>query len=164
MQPNLKEHSISTRRKSGLCNEHIAVEDRPGLHEALADLLSDRSRIFLSFPTLRHQAWLRQYHTDQIQPVDEGISIDAILTLARDIQTETLLYQEVGVWHEGDYAHAVLGKREGWITVAKTYPPNQGIRRRIHKLLLSRAEPLVPPRSQRLALVHRQLGPKYYPD
>lgn len=143
--------------------EHIAVKDRPRLHEALADQLSDRSRVFLSFPTPRHQVWLRQYHPDQIQPVDEDVSIDTISALARDTKTEVLLYQEVGVWHEGDYAHAVLGKRGGWIPVSKAHPRNQRIRKRISKLLRGRPEPLVPPRSRRLALVRQQLGPEYYP-
>lgn len=144
--------------------EHVVVGDRPGLHEALRELRNGGGRIVLSFPTPRHLAWLRQYHADEIQPVDEDVSIDTVLALARDGGTEVLLYEEVAVWHEGDYAHAVLGKREGWIEVAETDPPKQGIRKKIRKLLLRRAEPLVPPRSQRLALVHQRLSPEYYPD
>jgi len=143
--------------------EHIAVGDRPALHEALSELLDDGCRTVLSFPTPRHQAWLRQYHPDQIQPVDEDISIDMISALAGDTGTQVLLYQEVGVWHEGDYAHAVVGKYERWRAVTRSRPPTGGIRR-IRKLLLGGAEPLVPPRSQRLALVRQRLGPEYYPD
>jgi len=143
--------------------EHIATVDKPQLHEALADSLSDRSRIFLSFPTPRHLAWLRQHHPDQIQPVDEDIGVETISALARDTSTEVLLYQEVGVWHEGDYAHAVVGKRQGWMAVSRSDRANPGIRRRISQLLSSRAEPLVPPRSERLALVRSRLGPERYP-
>ncbi len=106
--------------------EHIAIEDRPGLHEALTDLLRDQSRIFLSFPTPRHQTWLRQYHPDQIQPVDEDVSIDTISALARDTRTEVVFYQEVGVWHDGDYAHGVLEKRgAGWPSL-RTIRPMMG--------------------------------------
>src|SRR5439155_10736100 len=92
--------------------EHIAVVDRLGLHQALKDLCNDHGRIVLSFPTPGYLAWLRQHQPDQIQPVDENISIETIAALASDTNTEVLLYQEVNVWHEGDYAHAVLGRRK----------------------------------------------------
>jgi len=144
--------------------EHIPVGDRSVLHEALAGLLNHTGRIVLSFPTPRHLAWLRHYQPDQIQPVDEDITIDTILALARDTGTEVWLYQEVGVWHEGDYAHAVLGRREAWVAGTKNYQPGDGIRRRIRKLLLDRVNPVVPPRSQRHALVRQRLGSESYPD
>jgi len=143
--------------------EHIAVEDRPSLHEALAELRNDRCRIILSFPTPRHLAWLRQHQPDQIQPVDEDISIETILDLARDLGTEFLLYQEVGVWHEGDYAHAVLGKRQGMNAIATAALPMRPLKEKIRNLVWGRPEPLVSPRSERLALIHRRLGAEYYP-
>lgn len=142
--------------------EHIALEDRAKLHAALKEVCSDCGRIILSFPTPRKQLNLRQYYPDQIQPIDEDINISTIVDMASDIQTEVLLYQEVDVWHEGDYAHAVLGKREGLVTVA--YPANGGVKRRIRKFLQSKTQPLVPSRRQRLALVHERLGSEAYPS
>ncbi len=142
--------------------EHIAVEDRAKLHEALKEVCSDCGRIILSFPTPRKQLNLRQYYPAQIQPIDEDINFSTIVNLASDIQTEVFLYQEVDVWHEGDYAHAVLGKREGLVTVA--YPANGGVKRRICKFLQSKTQPLVPSRRQRLALVHERLGSEAYPN
>ena len=144
--------------------EHIAVVDRLGLHQVLKDLCNDQGRIVLSFPTPGHQAWLRQHHPDQIQPVDENISIETIAALARDTNTEVLLYQEVNVWHEGDYGHAVLGRRKGDAAAINTHTLNIGLVGKIRRLLIDRAEPLVPPRPQRLALVHQMLGRQCYPD
>lgn len=143
--------------------EHIAAAERPALHQALKELRSEGGRIVLSFPTPRHLAWLRQHQPEEIQPVDEDTNAATIQALAEDTETEVLLYQEVDVWHEGDYAHAVLGKREGWVAAANTYPPKRGIKEMIRQLQLGKAEPLVPPRSQRLALVHQRLGLESYP-
>ncbi len=143
--------------------EHIAVEDRTVLHEALRDLQGPGCRVILSFPTPRHLAWLRNDHPDQIQPVDEDIRVETISALAKDIESEVLLYQEVGVWHEGDYAHAVLGRVEDWVP-AGGYLPNHGFGRRIREILTLKPEPLVPSRSQRLALVERRLDQHYHDD
>jgi SAM-dependent methyltransferase len=149
--------------------EHIAPTDRPALHEALRELRSAQGRIILSFPTPRHQAWLQQNYPDQIQPIDEDIDLSAIQNLANDTGTKILLYQEVDVWHEGDYAHAVLGKRDGWV-VATTHPPFRGMRAWIRQLFQFRSsktkplKPLVPRKSQRRALIHQRLGSQYYPN
>ena len=56
--------------------EHVSIADRPGLHQVFKELCTDSARIVLSFPTPRCLAWLRQDHPDQIQPVDEDISIE----------------------------------------------------------------------------------------
>lgn len=141
--------------------EHITVEDRAVLHEALRDLQGPGCRVILSFPTPRHQAWLRKHHAEQIQPVDEDIRIETISALARDVESKILLYQEVGVWHQGDYAHAVLGRIEDWVP-ANGRPPRRGIEGRIREILARKPEPLVPPRSQRLALVQQRLDQHYY--
>lgn len=144
--------------------EHVTVADRRELHQALRELRSDSGRIVLSFPTPRYQAWLRQDHPDQIQPVDEDVSIETISALARDTKTDVLLFQEVNVWHEGDYSHAVLGRHDGWVASTSTPPATMGIKKTIQKLLLpDKVERLVPPRPQRLALLYQKLGRQSYP-
>jgi hypothetical protein len=89
--------------------------------------------------------------------VDEDVRVETISALATDIKSEVLFYREVGVWHEGDYAHAVLGTVEGWIPTSML-PPRRSIKRRIQEILVRKAEPLVPPRSKRVALVQQRLG------
>jgi SAM-dependent methyltransferase len=137
--------------------EHIAVADRSVLHEALRELRSDEGRIVLSFPTPHHQAWLRKHKPDGIQPVDEDIHGATILKLASDTETEVLLYQEVNVWHEGDYAHAVLGTRKDRVVATNTHLSGHRSNGLIHKFLLRQA------RLKRIALVHKKLGSEYYP-
>lgn len=136
--------------------EHVARADRPALHSAIRDLRADNGRVILTFPTPRHLAWLRAHMPEQIQPVDEDITADAIVTLARDTGQDVLFYSEVGVWHEGDYAHAVLGTCAGWDTAT---PPSR-------RTALSRTPPpaLVPSRRARLARVIDRLGPDVYPS
>ena len=137
--------------------EHIACSDRPSLHVALADLLHDGSRVILSFPTPRVLVWSRKYHPLAVQPVDEDVDLTTIQTLAQDIGRSILLYDEVDVWHEGDYAHAVLGTR------AELGPPVSVEVR--HDLFSKICRKLGDnnSRSQRLALVHKRLVTSVYP-
>jgi SAM-dependent methyltransferase len=136
--------------------EHIAVESRPRLHSALRKIQAPGCRMVLSFPTPRHLAWLRGHQPDQIQPIDEDVWIETMSTLAKDLGSEILLYQEVGVWHEGDYAHAVLGRVDGWIAAA-TQPDQPTIKQRVRYLLRAKPTMVIPSRSQRRALVQERL-------
>jgi SAM-dependent methyltransferase len=144
--------------------EHIAVGDRRALHEALRELRAADGRIVLSVPTPRHLAWLRQHHPDQIQPVDEDIGVEALLDLGRDTGTRILLYQEVGVWHQGDYAHAVLGNQTRWVAIAERPRVIHGIKSGIRQLMLGRGNPNTVSRNQKRALVRRRLGREFYRD
>jgi SAM-dependent methyltransferase len=134
--------------------EHLAIGERQSVHAAIADLLSSRSRIILSVPTPRHLAWLRANEPREIQPVDEDIGIDTLSVLARSTGTEILLYEEVGVWHEGDYAHAVLGRPGDWAPVRI---PDEGLRVRLVKWAAARWESRAWDRSKRLAWVKSRL-------
>lgn len=89
--------------------EHISIQDRPSLHCTLRESISDLGRIFLSIPTPAHLHWLKTHKPDQIQPIDEDINIETILTLANETETVVICYKEVNVWKERDYAHIVLG-------------------------------------------------------
>lgn len=143
--------------------EHIACNNRPALHEALKDLQSNDCRIFLSFPTPRHLAWLREHHPEQIQPVDEDISLATILALAQDTDNEVLLYQEVDVYQEGDYAHAVLGKGKLDSIVDQESGTRAILHRVYHRFLARKLQSFSWGRQRRLAMVHRRLGPQSYP-
>lgn len=137
--------------------EHIAVEDRTALHGAIAGLLGPRGRIILSVPTPRHLAWLRQHQPDEIQPVDEDIRIETLSALARATETEILLYEEVDVWHYGDYAHVVLGRKAAWTPVREA-APGRGVRARLLRWAATRRERRLWDRSRRLAWVRSRLG------
>jgi SAM-dependent methyltransferase len=113
--------------------EHIPKGDRLAVHAALKRLLSDDGQIVLSFPTPQHLAWLREHQPDQIQPVDEDISPEVILTLAGETGTDVVLYQNVNVWHEGDYAHAVLRRQTGFPGARTRAPRRDGLAGRLQR-------------------------------
>ncbi len=146
--------------------EHISSSDRPTLHDALKRVLDQFGRIVLSFPTPRHLSWLREHEPRQIQPIDEDVNIGTMLIVEEDLESEILLYQEVGVWHEGDYAHSVLGKRGEWVPVNNNcidaYTIRQRIEHQIKRLVRAHHAPLEPSREERLSLVQERLGPTYY--
>lgn len=141
--------------------EHIARADRPLLHAAIRELMDDGSRIILSFPTPRHLEWLRRNKPSEIQPVDEDISIATISALASETATDVLFYQEVDIWHHGDYAHAVLGRQRDFKPVDPHVEsrPRAGV---LKRLWPSKPASVLPSREERLAKVRERLGADAY--
>jgi trans-aconitate methyltransferase len=144
--------------------EHVSISDRPTFHDALKHVLNRFGRIILSFPTPRHLAWLRTHNPGEIQPVDEDINVETMLSLAKDLGIDVLLYQEVSVWHQGDYAHSVLGTNDQLLSVESS-PSSQGLTQRIVKKfarqMKRRSSDLITSREDRLSLVKERLGPSY---
>jgi len=140
--------------------EHIAVADRPSVHASIRELLSKNGRVVFAVPTPRHLAWLKVNDPANIQPVDEDIDVEVLSSLAKDTGTEILFYQEVGIWHEGDYAHAVLSPKSGWSGV----PCGRGgLKRKLRELVTPKRRPPTSSRAQRLAIVNKALAPDRYP-
>jgi SAM-dependent methyltransferase len=140
--------------------EHIDPDDRRGVHEGLGEKRSEKGRIILSFPTPRHLKWLKENHDKEIQPIDEHITIETISTLAKETATEVLFYREVGIWHEGDYAHAVLGRQTDWVPVPPTHPSR---RTTLIKSLFGKGRSGYSTKAERRRLVHSRLGKDAYP-
>jgi cyclopropane fatty-acyl-phospholipid synthase-like methyltransferase len=92
--------------------EHIAVADRPELHENIRRSLNLDGTVVLTVPTPRHLAWQRAYDSTEIQPVDEEITPEGLCSIARDLGRDLLMYREVDIWKSGDYAHAVIGRSQ----------------------------------------------------
>ncbi len=90
--------------------EHIAPAERPATHAELRRLLAAESRLVLTAPTPRHQAFLKANQRDGLQPVDEDIDLPTLLRLADEADARLLCYREIGVWRYGDYLHAVFGR------------------------------------------------------
>jgi cyclopropane fatty-acyl-phospholipid synthase-like methyltransferase len=154
--------------------EHVSPELRNLLHEALRELRSDEGKIILTVPTPRFQNYLRCNKPENLQPIDEDISIATVQELAEGTDTEIFLYKEVGAWHQGDYTHIVLGKRPNWARNKKYRVKSQSNHQNLSlksqikdkvltKLGLKKETFLVPPRPERLALVHEKLGFEAYP-
>jgi 2-polyprenyl-3-methyl-5-hydroxy-6-metoxy-1,4-benzoquinol methylase len=92
--------------------EHISVEDRAEVHAALKKLLRNKGRIFVSIPTPHYLKWLKKNKPENIQPVDEHITMAVIEKLAADTATEVIMYQRKDIWSRGDYAHFVLERND----------------------------------------------------
>lgn len=89
--------------------EHIANEDRLRFNLAIKDSLASDGLVFLSYPTPRIHDYLREHSPDEMQPVDERITMDVVIELAEMLNKDILLYKEISVYYTGDYAHVVLG-------------------------------------------------------
>lgn len=97
--------------------EHIALSDRPSLHRTISSLLANEARLIMTVPTptvLRH---LRREIPSEIQPVDEDVTLQDIVGLAKETDTQLLYYREVGIWHYGDYGHVVVGRYQNMTDV-----------------------------------------------
>ncbi|WP_428328561.1 class I SAM-dependent methyltransferase [Mucilaginibacter sp.] len=92
--------------------EHIAVNDRPDVHAALAKILRNKGRVILTVPTPHNLIWSLVNKPETMQPVDEHISFDVIGKLAADTGTEVIFYEKKNVWNVGDYAHIVTEKND----------------------------------------------------
>jgi SAM-dependent methyltransferase len=118
--------------------EHIALESRASIHAAIRSLLSEESRLVLTFPTPALQNYIRDRTPSDLQPIDEDVAILDVVRLAKETDTRLLFYREVGVWHYGDYAHLVLGKSQSMAEVAlREYKPDgiAALKRPIKRLL-----------------------------
>lgn len=138
--------------------EHIAIEDRPLLHTAIKNMLARNGRLILTFPTIGHQSWLRKHASDLIQPIDEDISHETILTLARETGTRIVLYQEVGIWHQGDYAHVILEAVSPWAHKPIPAPNELRWREKIRRIFTKLPSAHFPSLEARRKLVNKRLG------
>ena len=134
--------------------EHVAQDERPSLHHAVRELLSDDGIVLMTVPTPRHLAMLRGSHPKQIQPIDEEIDVSTLLSFAEDTGTQLIYYCEKDVWHQGDYAHAVFARNRSMIEIRE--------RSRISSLL-QRVSLLISPsrwpsKRKRLKMVAARLG------
>ncbi len=104
--------------------EHISLEDRDTFNKTLKENLTEDGVVFLSFPTVRYQQYLREHAPDELQPVDEDVPITAIAELTSLLQKDVQLYKENSVYHTGDYAHVVIASHG----VCKRLPQNKSVR------------------------------------
>jgi SAM-dependent methyltransferase len=132
--------------------EHIARSDRASLHRAIKSFLSDDARLIMTVPTPAVLSYLREEHPSEIQPVDEDVTPQDIVGLARDTDTQLLYYRKVGIWHYGDYAHVVVGRYRSLADVKlREYKPAGTAALKQHaKRLLGRQQDLSAARSDYL--------------
>jgi 2-polyprenyl-3-methyl-5-hydroxy-6-metoxy-1,4-benzoquinol methylase len=106
--------------------EHIPPQQREELSSFLKSNVASNGYVFLSCPTPRHLAWLRENQPSQIQPVDESIHMLDLLDFANKISKQVVYYKEISVWSRGDYFHCILSSYEKWETYSD-HPTEIGI-------------------------------------
>lgn len=89
--------------------EHIPRDERPDLHRHLASSLRPIGRLLITCPTVWHQEHLRDQGSG-LQVVDEDVSLDDLVALARDVGGSLTGYQVLDVFHRADYFHAVIDR------------------------------------------------------
>ena len=133
--------------------EHIAKEDRKNLYSTIKQLLSPDGFFFMSFPTPKHLQWLRDFHPEQIQPVDEDVDLRVICDFAEAIGKGLILYKEICVWYQGDYAHAIFGNRD-WKEFTDRKTSSDWIR--IEERTANEID-----KTEKLRLIRQKLGANY---
>ncbi|MDQ0106593.1 2-polyprenyl-3-methyl-5-hydroxy-6-metoxy-1,4-benzoquinol methylase [Chitinophaga terrae (ex Kim and Jung 2007)] len=137
--------------------EHIADEIKPSFNKAVGRLLSNDGAVFISYPTPRLQAYLKAHHPEQVQPVDEDITIQTIAALAAATGTEVILQKDGTVWSQGDYAYTFLRKPQpDWNNAAPVISSGARIKRGFKKLL--RNNNFFSIRKSRINFVKSKLG------
>ena len=135
--------------------EHIAISDRPLVHNALKNILKNKGKIFLSVPTPQNLRWSLINKPETMQPVDEHISFDVVNKLASATDTEVQLYQIKSIWNTGDYSHVVLEKNNDFESAFFSNKPVSKLERAnriMNKLKNKLTQPL------RRYLVNKKLG------
>ncbi len=107
--------------------EHIAVEARPMLHAAIRAHADTHCRVFLSYPTPATQVHDRREIPEEMQPIDEDVTPNDMLTLASDLDMQLMYYREVGIWNYGDFAHTVVGRFNSLSLVAHRFNQPRGL-------------------------------------
>ena len=134
--------------------EHIARGDRTSLHRAIKSFLGGEARLVMTVPTPAVLSYLREESPSEIQPVDEDVTPQDIVVLARDTDTQLLYYREVGIWRYGDYAHVVVGRYQSLADVKlREYKPGGAAVLKQHaKRLMGHQQDLSTARSDYLRL------------
>lgn len=87
--------------------EHIPLASRPALHAQLDRVLASDGRLILTLPSPGHQALLAA-RGDGLQIVDETVTLDDLVRLARDVHGTLTYFNVISVWGANDYVHAVI--------------------------------------------------------
>ncbi len=125
--------------------EHVAKRLRAQAHRVLARLLAEHGVLLMTFPSTRHQEFLRQVHPEELQPVDEDVTREETEALARDVEGAVTLWRPVTIWRPDDYVHVIIARHGA--------PRSSGVVPRPPE-----------PRSRRAERVRARLGARVTPE
>jgi cyclopropane fatty-acyl-phospholipid synthase-like methyltransferase len=90
--------------------EHIPKDERSKFNNLLSKILVENGRIVLSLPSKFHQNWLRKNNPVGLQPIDETIEIEDMVSLAKQISGEIIYCKYINIANTNDYLHVVIEK------------------------------------------------------
>jgi glycosyltransferase involved in cell wall biosynthesis len=93
--------------------EHIPKNRRTQVHAVLRASVADGGRVILTFPSVVHQDFLRRHMPNELQPVDEDVTIEDVRELADALGGQIVTYGNVSIWRAHDYVHAAIALPRG---------------------------------------------------
>lgn len=91
--------------------EHIPDLERNKFIKSINKALKSSGLVYLSCPSVYHQAWLRKEQPEGLQPVDEDIDLKILTDFASKLDGGDVMYFSYkSIWRANDYFHAVIQK------------------------------------------------------
>jgi 2-polyprenyl-3-methyl-5-hydroxy-6-metoxy-1,4-benzoquinol methylase len=88
--------------------EHIPDPAVGRLLECYTKLGAPELKILLTYPSPEHIEFLRKEHPEELQIIDNAISVEHLAQHARDAGFSISYLRVVDIWRRSDYVHAVL--------------------------------------------------------
>jgi len=88
--------------------EHIPKESRNDVYKKLNKILTNKSMVLLTCPSIYHQENLRKNNPEGLQPVDENIDLKVLIDFAKQINGEIVFFSYKNIWHKNDYFHCAI--------------------------------------------------------
>jgi 2-polyprenyl-3-methyl-5-hydroxy-6-metoxy-1,4-benzoquinol methylase len=90
--------------------EHIPLVERDEFYRKLNALLNKNFKVVLTCPSASYQQYLHANAPGDLQPVDEIVSKNDLEDFAEKIGGKLTFYEEISIWREKDYFHALISK------------------------------------------------------
>jgi trans-aconitate 2-methyltransferase len=90
--------------------EHIPAELRAPLLSSLCALSAQDALLVLTYPSASYQDWLKKFHPERLQIIDNSIEASIIASEAESAGYKLRFYKQVSIFRPHDYVHAVFSK------------------------------------------------------
>ncbi|WP_407931333.1 class I SAM-dependent methyltransferase [Ignavibacterium album] len=92
--------------------EHLPKERHTELIQKLNSIASEDYTILLTFPSEYYQEYLVQNNSNELQIIDEIITLDHLLNLTKDNDLFIKYFEYKDVWMNNQYAHCIIKKKQ----------------------------------------------------
>lgn len=92
--------------------EHIPEALRPVFFDRMNSMLSESGIIIMTIPSPEHQTHLYAKQPDDLQPVDEVVTLRDVLIFADNMGSKLHHYSHQNIWSTHDYVHIALTRAQ----------------------------------------------------